>query len=156
MRQVALDDRQIFAEPIKLAQMLLDSETLILWQDLFPDPGPSFGAAQVRSRARRGMQDRLDDVLQFRTLANDLIAPGDLPPTDLRRFIRDPNFPKKAAGVELHQHAGVDGVHLNFGVGDHPHLDGIGDRDPLHMAADHARDRRGIAGLRAIWLWQTP
>jgi hypothetical protein len=39
------------------------------------------GAAQIGMRAGRDqmcMQDRLDDVLEPRTLADDLIAPGDL------------------------------------------------------------------------------
>jgi len=147
--QVVLDDRQILAEPIKLAQMPLDSKALVLRQDLFAEPGPSFGAAQVRSGARRDqmcMQDRLDDVFQPRALPYNLIAAGDLPPKGLRRFIRDPNFRKEAAGVELRQHASVDRVRLDFGVRDHSHLYRIGDHDPLHIRANHTRDRRGIAG----------
>jgi hypothetical protein len=42
-RQVALDDRQILAEPIEFTQMPLDREALVLRQDLFPEPGPSLG-----------------------------------------------------------------------------------------------------------------
>jgi hypothetical protein len=53
------------------------------------------------------MQDRLDEILQSRTLAHDLISAGDLPAEGLRRFIRDPNFWKEAAGVKLRQHAGL-------------------------------------------------
>jgi hypothetical protein len=41
------------------------------------------------------MQDRLNAVLQSRTLAHDLIAA----PEGLRRFIWDPNFRQKAAGI---------------------------------------------------------
>jgi hypothetical protein len=92
------------------------------------------------------MQDRLDDVLQPRTLAHHLIAAVDLPPEGLRRFIWDQNFWQKAAGVELRQHAGVNRVCLDFGVRDLTHLDGIGDHDPLDIRANYARHRRRIAG----------
>src|SRR5208282_5979499 len=146
--QLTLDDRQIPPEPIEFAQMPFDSKAFVLRQDLFTEPSPSFGAAHVRGWTRRDqmrMQDRLDDVLQSRALAHDLIAAGDLPPERLRRLVGDPHFRKEAAGVELRQDPGVDRVRLDFGVRDHSHLDGIGDHDPLHMGADHARDRRGIA-----------
>jgi len=92
------------------------------------------------------MQDRLNDVLQSCALPHDLIAASNLPPEGSRRFIRDPNFRKEAAGIELRQRAGVDRVRLDFGVRDQPHLDGVGDHDPHHMGADHARDSRDIAG----------
>ncbi len=78
-----------------------------------------------------------------------MIAAGNLPPEGLRRFIRDPNFRQKANWqIELRQHAGADRVRLDFGVRDQPLLDGIGDHDPLHMAADHARARRGSVSPR--------
>ena len=43
-RQVTLDDRQILTEPIEFTQMPLDSEALVLRQDLLAEPGSSFGA----------------------------------------------------------------------------------------------------------------
>jgi|GEM_PF-4763570 len=51
-------------------------------------------------------------VLQSRTLAHDLIAAGDLQPEGRRRFIGDPKFWQKAAGVKLCQQGVVDRVCL--------------------------------------------
>ena len=41
------------------------------------------------------MQDRLDDVLQARSLPDDLIAPGHLPAKRLRRLVQDQTSGRK-------------------------------------------------------------
>ncbi len=118
--------------------MPLYGKALVLRQDLFAEPGRSLGAAQARGRACRyqmRMQDRLDEVLQSRTLAHDLISAGAA--EGLRCFIGDPNFWKEAAG----QHGGVDRVCLYLRVRDYSHLEGIGEAS---HGAEHARDRRGM------------
>jgi hypothetical protein len=43
------------------------------------------------------VQDRLDDILQARSLPDDLVAPGHLPAKRLRRLIGYPDFRQKAA-----------------------------------------------------------
>ena len=47
------------------------------------------------------MQNRLDDVLQPRALADNLITPRHLPSQRLGAWIGDPDFRQEAAGVEL-------------------------------------------------------
>jgi hypothetical protein len=60
----------------------LYGKALVLRQDLIAETGRSLGAGQARGRAWRvqmRMQNRLNDVLQSRTLAHDLISASDLP-----------------------------------------------------------------------------
>ena len=81
-----------------------------------------------------GMQDGLDDVLQPGALPHDLVATGDLPAQRLGRLVRDPDLGQEATGVELRQHAGVDGVRLDLRMRDKAHLLGVGDHHPLARA----------------------
>ena len=134
--EVALDHLQVLAEPVELAQMPFDREPLVLRHDLIDEPGPAFRPAQIGVRAGRdqmAVQDRLDDVLQPRSLPNDLVAAGDLPAQRLGRLVRDPDLRQEAAGVELRQHAGVDRVGLDLRVRDDTHLLRVGDHHLLHV-----------------------
>lgn len=71
------------------------------------------------------MKDRLDDVLQSRSLSDNLIAPCHLSTQSLRRLIRNPDFRQEAAGIEPRQNAGIDRVRLDLGIGDDAHLLGV-------------------------------
>ena len=64
------------------------------------------------------VQDRLDDVLQARSLPDDLIAPGHLPAKRLRWLARNPDLRQKAANVELGEDAGVDRIGFDLGMSD--------------------------------------
>ncbi|MET3524829.1 hypothetical protein ABID25_006700 [Mesorhizobium abyssinicae] len=88
------------------------------------------------------MKDRLDDVLQSRSLSDNLIAPCHLSTQSLRRLIRNPDFRQEAAGTELRQNAGIDRIRLDLGIGDDAHLLGVCDHHFLHMR----RDNRGGRG----------
>jgi len=71
------DDFEIVGQPVELAQVTLHCQTLISRQHLLAESGTALGAAQILMRAGRdqmGVQDRLHDVLQPRTLAHDLVA----------------------------------------------------------------------------------
>jgi hypothetical protein len=75
--QIAFDDFEIVGQPIELAQVTLHCQTLISRQDLLAKPGAAHGATKILMRAGRdqmGVQDRLNGVLQPRTLAHDLVA----------------------------------------------------------------------------------
>jgi len=64
--EIALDDLEIFAQPVELSQMPINREALVLRHDLLAQPRPALGAAQVGMRAGRdevAMKDRLDDIL---------------------------------------------------------------------------------------------
>ena len=81
MGQIAFDAFEIVGQPIELAQVTLHCQALISGQDLLGEPGAALGAAQILMRAGRdqmGVQDRLHDVLQPRTLPHDLVAPRHL------------------------------------------------------------------------------
>jgi hypothetical protein len=148
-REIALNHLQVLAEPIKLTEMSLNGEALVLGQNLIGKPNPALGPAQIGVRAGRDevrVQDRLDDVLQPRALAHDLITAGDLPAQSLSWLVSNPDLRQEAAGVKLGEHAGVDRVGLDLGMGDNPHLLGVGDHDPLHVRADHGGHRRCVAG----------
>lgn len=139
---------KIVAQSIELAQMPIDCQALVLRHDLVVQPRPTLGAAQVGVRAGRdqvAVKDRLDDVLQTRSLPDDLIAPRHLTAQGLCRLIRDPDLRQEAAGVELRQHAGVDRVRLDLGMGDDVHLLRICDHHLLHMGRDDRGGRGGVA-----------
>ena len=86
------------------------------------------------------VQDRLDDVLQARSLPNDLVAPGHLPAKRLRRLIRYPNLRQKAACIELGEHPGVDCIGLDLRGSDDAHLLWVSDHDLLDVRRDHRSD----------------
>src|ERR1700744_5694288 len=92
------------------------------------------------------VQDRLDDVLQSRSLSDDLVAPGHLPTKRLRRLIWNPDLWQKTARVKLREDFRVDRIGLDLRVSDDAHLLWICDHDPLHVRRDHRRDRGGVAG----------
>jgi hypothetical protein len=64
------------------------------------------------------VQDRLNDILQSRSLSDDLIAPGHLPAKRRSRLVRNPDFRQKAACIKLSEDAGVDRIGLDLRVGD--------------------------------------
>ena len=92
------------------------------------------------------VQDRLDDILQARSLPNDLIAPGHLPAKRLRRLIRNPDLRQKAACIELGEDAGVDRIGLDLRMSDDAHLLGVCDHDFLDVRRDHRSDRGRVTG----------
>ena len=92
------------------------------------------------------VQDRLDDVLQARSLPDDLIAPGHLPAKRLRRLIREFDFGQKAARIKLGEDAGVDRIGLDLRMDDDAHLLGVCDHDFLDVRRDHCCDRRRVSG----------
>ena len=92
------------------------------------------------------VQDRLDDILQARSLPDDLVAPGHLPAKRLRRLIRYPDFRQKAACIKLGEDAGVDRIGLDLRMSDDAHLLWVRDHDFLDMRRDHRRDRGRVAG----------
>ena len=92
------------------------------------------------------VQDRLDDILQARSLPDDLVAPGHLPAKRLCRLIRNPDFRQKAACIKLREDAGVDRIGLDLRMGDDAHLLGVCDHDLLDVRRDHRRDRGRVAG----------
>jgi hypothetical protein len=92
------------------------------------------------------VQDRLNDVLQARSLSDDLIAPGHLPAKRLSRLVRNPDFRQKAACIKLSEDAGVDRIGLDLRMRDDAHLFWIRDHNFLDMRCDHRRDRGRVSG----------
>jgi hypothetical protein len=67
------------------------------------------------------VRDRLDDVLQARSLPDDLVAPGRLPAKPLHRLIRHPDFPQKIARVKLGEDLRVDRIRFDLRMSDDAH-----------------------------------
>jgi hypothetical protein len=73
---------EVFAEPIKLAQVPLERKALVRRENLLAKPCAALRRAQVLMRTSGDqvrVQDRLHDVLQPGALPHKLIATGDLP-----------------------------------------------------------------------------
>ena len=92
------------------------------------------------------VQDGLDDILQSRSLPDDLVAPGHLPAKRLCRLVRNPDFRQKAACIKLREDAGVDRIGFNLRMGDDANLLGVCDHDLLDVRRNHRRNRRRVAG----------
>jgi hypothetical protein len=93
-----------------------------------------------------GVQDRLNDVLQPRALAHDLVASRYLAAECLSRLVGDPDLRQEAAGIELGQYAGIDLVGLDLRMRNKADLLWIGDNDPTDVRSDHRGNRSCIAG----------
>jgi hypothetical protein len=74
------------------------------------------------------LQDGLDDILQSRSLPDDLVAPGHLPAKRLRRLVWNPDLRQKAACVKLREDAGVDRIDLDLRMSDDANLLGVRDQ----------------------------
>ena len=129
--------------------MPFDGKAFVPRQDLVKKPCPSARPAQIGVRAggdQVAVQDRLDDVLQARSLPDDLVAPGHLPAKRLGRLIRYPDLRQKAACIQLSEDAGVDRIGLDLRMSDDAHLLWVCDHNPLYMRRDHRCDRGCVAG----------
>jgi hypothetical protein len=149
LSEVSLDDPEIVAQAINLPDVPLDRQPLVVRKHLAGQPGSTLAPEHVGMRARRdemGVKDRLDVALEPGSLLYDLGAPGNLPSQCLCRRIRPPDLGQEATGVELRENARVDGVGLDLGVCDQPHLLWIGDHDPRHMWFEHVYHRHSVAG----------
>jgi hypothetical protein len=93
-----------------------------------------------------GVQDGLHDVLEPHALPNQLLTAADLPPQCPGPLVRHPDLRQEATGVELGQHRGIDAIGLDLGVGDQPHLLGVGNHHPSDMGREHRNDGSGVAG----------
>jgi len=132
--KIAFDRFEIVCQAVELAQVTLHCQTLIPGQDLFGKPGPALGATQILMRAGRdqmGVQDRLNDVLQPRALAHDLVASRYLAAECLSRLVGDPDLRQEAAGIELGQYAGIDPIGLDLRMRNKADLLWIGDTTRL-------------------------
>ena len=121
---------------------------LVRRQVLGQQPGPPPVAEQVSVRALRhevSVQDGLRDGLQPYPLAHDLVAPRDLPPQCQGPRVRNPDLGQEVAGVELRQDRCVNGIGLDLGMRDQPHLTRVGDDDVPDVRCDHFHHRCGIS-----------
>jgi hypothetical protein len=104
--KIPFDRFEIVGQAAELAQVTRHCQTLISGHALFGNPSPALGATQILMRAGRdqmGVQDRLNDVLQPRALAHDLVAPRACVVSSAIQ-----TSGKKAAGKERRQHSGID------------------------------------------------
>src|SRR6266850_1485182 len=73
-----VENPQILAQPIELAQVPLDGGALVIGHELLRQPDPAQPSEQVGMRARRdqmGVQDRVHLVLDPRAVPDDGVPP---------------------------------------------------------------------------------
>jgi hypothetical protein len=119
--ELGIDDPQLLAVEVQLAQQRRDGLALIGRQRLLGQPAPALVAEQVSGGAARDQvaaQDRLDLVLQPGPLAHDMPAPRHLAAQRVRHVIGQPDAGQVVRRQQLREHLGVDLVSLDLGLGD--------------------------------------
>lgn len=84
---LALENRQILAQPIELTQMSFDCRGFVIGDHLSRKPDPAQPPKQIGMRTWRdqmSMQDRVHLILDLRTVPDNLVAPRHQPPQPLR------------------------------------------------------------------------
>jgi hypothetical protein len=136
--ELGIDQLQLLAVEVQLAQQRPDRAALVGRQVLLGQPRPALATEQVGGRAARhevAMQNRLHAVLQPGALANDVRAAGDLATPGLGLGVGDPHPGQKAGGQQLRQDRRIDLVGLHARLGNRPGLLRIADDDPLDCSS---------------------
>ena len=92
-----------------------------------------------------GLKDCMRFVLDPSPVPNHLVAPRDEPAHTLGGRIRRPDLGPVPGRVQARKRAGVDLVGLHVRMGDHLHLQRVGDDHPLHERRQHPRNRHAVA-----------
>lgn len=135
-------------DEINLGQVPLNGSPFIIRKSLGSNPLPPAYAGQVAVRARRdqmGMQDRLDEVLQPYSLADQLGASGHLSSKGECCFVGNPDFRQEARCIEFGQHRSIDRIGLDLGMRDQSHLLRVGDDDAIEVGGKDLDHRCGVA-----------
>ncbi|WP_354133185.1 hypothetical protein [Bradyrhizobium sp. RT9a] len=77
MRDLAIEQGEVFRQPPKLADVPIDRRALIVWKLLSGHPHPATSVEQIGVRAFRDqlrVQDRIHVVLESRAMPHDLVA----------------------------------------------------------------------------------
>jgi hypothetical protein len=149
LRDLAVENRQIFSQPVEFAQMPVDSRPFVIGDDLLRQPDPPESAEQLSMRAGRdqmGMQDCVHLVLNPRAVTDDLVASRHEPPQPLGLGVGQPDLRQKVGGPQRGQNSGVDLVGLDVGVSDRLDLQRVGDDHAADIGGQHADHRHRIAG----------
>ena len=147
-RELGIDQLELLAVKVELAQQRLDRLTLIRRQLLLGEPGSALDAEQVRGRTpghEVSVQDRLDLVLQPGALTHDVRAPRDLPAKRMRLLVGEPHAGQEVRREQSRQHLRVDLVRLDLCLGDHPRLRRVRDDHPANPLLEQPRDRDRVA-----------
>ena len=141
LRNLSVEEVEVLAKVVKLANVPLDRGALVIGQGLARQPRPPRAVEQIRVRALRNqmrMQDRMHLVLEPCPVAHHLVASRNQPAQPLGGCIRRPYLGQIASRVQACQCPRVDLVGLHMGMCDRLHLQRVGDRHPLHEGRQHA------------------
>ncbi|MFK4531857.1 hypothetical protein ABIA00_000040 [Bradyrhizobium ottawaense] len=116
-RDLAVEQDQVFGQPVKLTDMPIDGRALIIRQLLSGQPCPAAGVEKIGMRALRDqvrVQDRMHLVLELRTVPHDLVAPCHQPTLALGLRIRRPDLRQVSRRLQIGERAGIDLVGSEF------------------------------------------
>jgi hypothetical protein len=145
----ALEDRDLGAEKVDLAQAAIDSLTLVAGQLELGQPRAAAlakGVGHRRAALEVAHQHRVDLILGAGALTHELRAARQAPAQRPRALVGQPTPTQKARGEQPRQRARVAPVGLDLGLGDRPQLRPGGHDDPRDMRLQPPRDRQRVAG----------
>ena len=143
-----LGGRQLLLHGVDPCQPAVHGGSLVLRQWLFGEPLPARPHEQLAGKGRDqvGVQHRMDTVLGARHALQHARPAGNEVTQLFRRLVGLPDLRQVAGGVQPGQRRRVDPVRLGLRLGDHAHLQRVGDHDPAHMRLQQPYDRHRVAG----------
>ncbi len=141
---VALDQGELVAGEVELAQQRVDAALLISGQRLSGEPATADAAEHVRVRACRhqvARQDGVHLVLEPGPLAHQMGPARHQPAPHPGPLVSHPRLGQEIGREELREDAGVDLVGLDLRLSDRSGLARVRHHNPGHDVAQHHRDR---------------
>jgi len=147
--QFRVEEAELFAFEVQLAQQRLHCAALVGGQGLGGQPTAPFPAEQVGRRAAWQEvpgQDRLHLVLEPGALAHDVHPPAHLTTQSPSVVVGQPDRGEVVSRQQLGQNPSVHLVGLDPRLGDGPRLQGIGHHHAPASRCQQRGDRRGVHG----------
>ena len=145
---VSFEARHLLGELIERPEQAGHGLPLIGRERLAREPDSPAFAKQIRIRTGRHkipMQDRMNLILDLRSLADHLLAARDLAPSPGGLFIGQPHLRQKPRRESLREHRGINRIRLNLRIRNGSRPQRVGNHHATGMRLQDAGDRLRVA-----------